>query len=116
MCDDLGMAPSVEQRRALISEMVWLANPYAFSGIDAVIPARRTDLMRAWFFHRLTGVVETPAEVQRMARAFAPVPDDDVGLGLRCFGDPTSADVAAAYASRQRRRTRDNEEVVTTSN
>jgi hypothetical protein len=104
VCDALGECPSGERREAFVDEVVWLANPWAFSGIDAVIPAERSDLMRAWFSLRLVGVIDTPADVQRMARSFAPAPDDDFCPGQHYFGDPTSANVAAAYASRHRRR------------
>lgn len=104
MCLAFGAVPSADRRKELVDEVVWLANPWAFAGIDAVIPSERTDLMRAWLALRLAGVIDTAADVQRAARSFAPSPDDDFCPGQHYFGDPTSANVAAAYASRRRRR------------
>lgn len=104
-CDELGVDPSPQQRRDLVEEVVWLASPWAFRGIDAVLPADRRDLIRAWLALRLVGEVETTSEIERMARSLAPVPDKNFCAGLRHWGDPTSDDVASAHASRQRRRT-----------
>lgn len=106
VCTDLGLDPPPSERRKLIDEVVWLANPSAFRGIDAPIPAGRTDLMRAWFFHRLVGTVETTSDVERMARHLAPAPDDDFCPGSRWFGDPTSDAVRSAHASQHRRQAR----------
>lgn len=106
VCSDLDREPSAEEQRVLVDEMMWFASPYAFKGIDAVVPAERPDLMRLWFLYRLAHVVETAAEVQRAVRRVAPSPDDDFRPGQRRLGDPGSAEVATAYASRQRRRAR----------
>jgi len=100
----VGERLTTERREALIDEVVRFADPWAFSGIDAVIPAERADLIRRWLTFRLLGVIDSPADVQRTARSFAPSPDDDFCPGRRHFGDPTSANVAAAYASRRRQR------------
>jgi hypothetical protein len=104
VCDQMDLDPPASRRRELVEEAVWLASPWGFRGIDAVLPAERTDLIRAWMFHRLSRVVETPFEIQRMARSLAPAPDDDFCPGPLRIGDPTSAEVAAAHASRRRRR------------
>lgn len=116
VCDDLQVDPPVDERRDLMDEVIRFADPYAFKGIDAVIPAERPDLMRLWFLYRLAHIVETPAEVQRAVRRIAPSPDDDFRPGERRLGDPGSAEVAAAYASRQRRRARQQEVTVTNEN
>jgi hypothetical protein len=108
-CDQLGLDPSPQQRRELVEEVVWLASPWAFRGIDAVLPADRGDLIRAWLALRLVGAVETRTEIERMARGLAPAPDDDFRPGLRHWGDPTSDNVASAHASRHRRRARRGE-------
>ncbi len=98
VCEKFGFDPSNERRRALIDEAVRMASPFAFSGIDAAIPAGRKDLMREWYFLRLSGLVEAPAEVERMARVFCPSPDDvERHAGRRRVGDPSSASVAAAF-------------------
>lgn len=104
VCDQLGLDPPQRQRDELVDEAVGLANPWAFHGIDAVLPADRRDLIRDWLVLRLTGRVTTPSEIERMARRFAPVPDDSVRPGLRTWGDPRSAEVASAHASQRRRR------------
>ena len=106
VCADLGVNVEPDRKRDLIEEVVRLASPWAFSGIDAVIPAQRRDLVRLWLLHRLCGSVETPADVERMARRLAPAPDDDFCPGLRHFGDPTSAQVRSAHASQHRRQAR----------
>jgi len=104
VCDELDLDPPETQRRELVEEVVWLASPWAFHGIEAVLPAERTDLIRAWLFHRLARVVESPFEIQRMALSLAPAPDDDFRSGRFHWADPTSAEVARAHASRHRRR------------
>lgn len=112
VCDQLGVDPPPGERHELVEEVVWLASPWAFRGIDAVLPAERTDLIRAWLFHRLAGVVETPFEIQRMAASLAPAPGHEFSPGLHHWGDPTSADVVSAHASRHRRRARSTRQVV----
>ena len=109
VCGDLRVDVEPDRKRDLIEEVVGLASPWAFSGIDAVIPAQRRDLVRVWLLHRLYGSVETPADVERMARHLAPTPDDDFCPGLRRIGDPTSDAVRSAHASRHRRQARRQE-------
>lgn len=101
---DLGFAPPAPRRHALIEEAVGLASPYRFPGIDAVIPAERPDLLRAWLLLRITGLVESPQDIERAARQFAPAPDDDFRPRVRETGDPTSSQVLSAHVSRHPRR------------
>lgn len=105
VCGELDVNPPPPVRRDLVDEVVRFASPWAFQGIDAVLPAERKDLIRAWLFYRLVGTVETPSDIRRMARSFAPAPDDDFRAGGFRFGDPTTAAVAGAHASRHRRHT-----------
>jgi len=59
VCADLGLNLSEEARRELICEVVRLASPWAFDGIDAVLPAERRDLIRIWLRCRLSGLAQT---------------------------------------------------------
>jgi len=99
VCEASGHTPDDHEHDLLVAEAVSLADPWAIAGVDAVLPADRLDLMRAWYVLRLSGVVVTEEEKLRAARSLAPCPGP-----VRDYSDALAADVAAAYASQHRRK------------
>lgn len=110
-CSVLEKSPDEAVQRGLIDEVVAAASPYVFHDRDAVIPAEREDLMRAYLLLRLLGVLGAQAEITGYLRRTAPAPDDGFCPGVRSWSDPTCAEVRAAYASRRRRQARERVEV-----
>lgn len=103
ICCDRRVRLSDTRRAEIVKVTVAMANPFAFSGIDIAIPAGRTDLVREFLERYLDGKIVKRRDLERVARELAPLPDDHFCRGPRAFGDPTSEQVASAYASQHRR-------------
>jgi hypothetical protein len=88
----------------LVGEVLRLADPYAYAGLDAVIPAPRVDLVRVWFRARLTGAADTDAQRAALARRIAPAPDDDPAGPFAWGVDRASVERAVIYDRRRRER------------
>ena len=61
----------------LVAEALQLADPLTYAGMDAVIPAPRTDLAASWFRARLLREADSDADRRALARRIAPAPDFD---------------------------------------
>jgi hypothetical protein len=103
VCAERAVDLTAPERRELGALIVSMANPHLFDGIDAAIPAERTDLVRLFAEAWLDGKIVTRPDLARFARQIAPAPDDDFCAGCRQYADPTSAAVRAAHMARHRR-------------
>lgn len=75
--DKHGGALAANERAELIDDLVRLADPWAYRGIDAPLPAHLCNLRRAWIALHHAGLIRTPANRERFARLLAPAPDYD---------------------------------------
>jgi hypothetical protein len=73
--DELGLGRAeIVTPRALVNEVIRLADPNAVPGRDVVIPGGREDLVETWVRARLSGTATTPTERLALARQIAPDP------------------------------------------
>jgi hypothetical protein len=100
-CEKWGVDPREHGHLAI--ELVRLADPWFFSNRDAPIPAHRHDLARRWLAFRLSGVIDTPTDHGRFARALMPACPEGGPPILRRHGDPDYRSVLEACRSRRRR-------------
>lgn len=108
VCEQIGVTPSDKDLAALTTRLVGLSNPWIYSGVDAPIPAQRSDLRRRLTFLLLCGAVSGRAELERWARRNAPAPDgpNPTRPSRYRLGDPprvTYNQAAAAWRHRRKR-------------
>lgn len=86
----------------LVDEVVGLADPYTYDGVDAVVPAPRLDLAATWFRARLTGEANTAEERRALARQIAPAPDFEPSGRFAWGVDRKAIERAVMYVRRRR--------------
>lgn len=111
VAEEEGVYLPPDREAALVRRLVNLADPYAYEGIDAPLPADRWDLRREFCRRVLSGQIRTEREIEQHARELAPIPGDPVPPGPgRSWGSlmpsVTYNQAAQAFADRRRRRPR----------
>lgn len=87
----------------IVNEVLEMADPERYPPMDAVIPAPRRDLARAWIKGRLEGRLDTEAQRQEFARTLAPIPDGK-GPPLRLPVSLDSSGESVRKAAERRRK------------
>jgi hypothetical protein len=86
----------------LVNEVLWLGNPEAVAGRDAVIPGGNVGLAKTWLRARLAGEANTEDDRRELALRMAALPDEEPGR--RGWGlDRRRLERAIVYEAERRR-------------
>ena len=100
---EIGLAADDRMPDALlVDEVLELADPYTYDGLDAVVPAPRLDLAAIWFRARLNGEANTAEERRDLARQIAPAPDFEPSGRFAWGVDRAAIERAIKYVRRRR--------------